>query len=330
MKTTLHLGRRLAVIVAGLSLGLACSAHAQSSASAYPNAPITFVVPFGPGGTSDQLTRLVGSLVTKTTGQPVIVENKAGADGVIGTQYMLRRPADGYTFVTGTTTTHAANVSLYNTLAYDPLKDFEPVAGLAEGGVLLVVRPDFPANNVQELVALARANPGKYTFGAANSANRAGGELFQIHTDTRLLHVPYKSTTATLTDLVGGQVDMMFADLLPAMPLVKAGKLRVLGISTKTRLASMGDVQTIAEQGFPDYSLTAWAAVFARKGTPEDAVHKLNAIIQQAMQTHEAKELLLPTGWTPMKVTPEQLASIQSDDVEFWAELVEKAGIEKK
>lgn len=329
MKIVRHLNHWVATAAAGLSLSLALPASAQNNASDYPNAPVTFIVPFG-AGTTDRLARFVGNYLSTATGQPVIVENKAGADGLIGIQHALKQPSDGYSVVVGSITTHAANTSLYKSLPYDPLKDFVPVAGLAEGGLVLVVRPDFKANSVQELTELAKRDPGKYSYGSGSSTGRFGGELFQKLTGAELLHVPYKSVPAALTDTIGGQIDMIFADLPAAMPLIQAGRLKALGVSTRERVAGLEQIPTIAEQGLPDYSYVGWLAVFANKGTPKDVVAKLNHIISKAMETQEATAMLAPLGWTTMKGDPEELVQVQIRDTRIWSDLVESARIERK
>lgn len=326
MKTARHLNRWLVGAAAALSLALAIPASAQSS---YPNKPITFVVPFGTG-TTDRLARFAGEQVSKEAGQPVIVDSKAGADGIIGILHTLKQPADGYTMVVGTITTHAANTSLHKELPYDPMKDFVPVAGLAEGGLVLVVRPDFEANSIQELIALAKKNRDKYSFGSPNSTGRFGGERFQQLAGVNLLHVPYKSAAAALTDLIGGQTDMVFADMPAGMPLVQAGRLKALAVSTKERVPALKDIPTFAEQGLPDYSYIGWVAVFAKQGTPKDVVNKMNKWIVDAMETPAAKELLHPLGWSSMKGTPEELLEVQARDTKIWADLVESAGIERR
>ena len=321
--------RILRSMMTALVLTGAMGSIGVSHAGTYPERPITLVVPFG-AGTTDLMARFVGNRIAAETGQSVIVENKAGADGLIGTQDVLSRPADGYTFLVGTITTHAANVSLYKELRYDPVGQFVPVSGLAQGGLMLVVRPDFPAKDVQELIALARDNPGKYSYGAGNSTSRAGGEMFSAYTNTQLLHVPYKTAPASLTDLIGGQIDMVFADMPAAMPLVTSGRLRALGVSSTERIADLLDLPTIAEQGVPEFSYVGWIALFAKKGTPQEAIDKVREITSRAVKSKELQDLLRPMGWGGQDVDGPTLAAIQQRDIKYWADLVERAQIDRK
>ena len=201
----------------------------------YPNRPITLLVPFGPG-TTDLVARFLSKKISEATGKSVIVENKPGADGVIGIQDALRRPADGYTIIIGSNTTFASNVSLFRSLPYDPVRDLVPISGLLVGGMVLAVAPDFPARDVSEFVALLKKSPGKYTFGSGNSTSLGAAESLRLYAGVDIRNVNYKSIPAALTDLIGGQIDMVFGDMPPTMPLVNSGKLRVLGVTTKSRV----------------------------------------------------------------------------------------------
>lgn len=314
-----------AVAFAG-SAWLATGALAQTAN--YPTKPITIVVPFGAGTTTDQVARFVSQYISDELKQPVIIDNRAGASGSIGMQYAVRQPADGYTFVLGTNTTHAANVSLFKQLSYDPIKDFTPITNLIIGGVILVVRADHPANSMQELVAMMKKSPGKMTFGAGNSSSRAGGEVLRERADVDILHIPYKTLPMALTDLVGGQIDMVFGDAPAVMPLVQAGKVKALGVSTPKRVEQYKDIPTIAEQGVDGYEVTGWIAAFGLNGTPPDAIKRLNEVMVRAMNTDEAKKQFSSRGWTPVPGTPEELAQFQRSEIERWARIVKLAGIE--
>lgn len=314
-----------AVAFAG-SAWLATGALAQTAN--YPTKPITIVVPFGAGTTTDQVARFVSQYISDELKQPVIIDNRAGASGSIGMQYAVRQPADGYTFVLGTNTTHAANVSLFKQLSYDPIKDFTPITNLIIGGVILVVRADHPANSMQELVAMMKKSPGKMTFGAGNSSSRAGGEVLRERADVDILHIPYKTLPMALTDLVGGQIDMVFGDAPAVMPLVQAGKVKALGVSTPKRVEQYKDIPTIAEQGVDGYEVTGWIAAFGLNGTPPDAIKRLNEVMVRAMNTDEAKKQFSRRGWTPVPGTPEELAQFQRSEIERWARIVKLAGIE--
>jgi tripartite-type tricarboxylate transporter receptor subunit TctC len=314
------------VLFATLTAATAVTAGAQ--AQAFPNKPLRFVVPFGAGTTTDQAARYIARYVTETTRQPVIVDNKPGANGFIALQYVLGQPADGYTIVIGTNTTHAANASLFKKLPYDPVADFVPISGIIVGGVVLAVSPNTPANNVQELIALARQKPGKLSFGSGNSSSRAGGEVMKELAGVDILHVPYKTLPMAITDVIGGQIDMVFGDAPAVMPLVRSGKLRALGVSTRNRMPGYENIPTIAEQGVPGYEVSGWLAAFAPKGTPSDVADKLNALIVQVMKTPEAAKYFGDNAWTPIPGTREELAQFQRAEIARWTRLVRAAGIE--
>ena len=233
-----------------LPIAAAGTAFAQTAAN-FPDRLVRIVVPFGAGTTTDQAARFIAQRITEQTKQTVIVDNKAGANGFIGVQYMLSQPADGYTILIGTNTTHAANRALFKKLPYDPVADFIPLTGVIVGGVVLTVSPNMPVNNVPELIALLKKSPGKYTFGSGNSSSRGGGEVFKDLAGVDILHVPYKALPMAITDLMGGQIDMVFGDAPAVMPHVRAGKLKALGVSTRTRMPGYEDIPTVAEQGGP-------------------------------------------------------------------------------
>ena len=236
-------------------------------AQAFPSKPVTFVVPFAAGSATDQLARALGNSFTEQTKQAVVVENKAGASGMLAAQAVARAPADGYTVLITTNTTQAANEHLYKKLAYDPVKDFAPVTGLGKGGQVLVVNTASPYKSVAELLAAARAKPGKISFGSGSSSSRIAGELFQQMADVQILHVPYKSNPLAITDLLGGQIDMMITDTSTGVPQIKGGKLRALGVSTSKRLALLPEVPTIDEAGVKGYDMGYWFAAYVPAGT---------------------------------------------------------------
>ncbi len=303
-------------------------AQAQSPAAGFPNKPIRIVVPFGAGTTTDQGARFIGQRISEITKQPVIVDNKPGANGFIALQYVLQQPADGYTIVVGTNTTHAANLSLFKKLPYDPVADFEPVTAMIIGGVVLAISPNTPARNVQELIALAKKKPGKMTFGAANSSSRAGGEVMRELAGIDIVHVPYKTLPNAITDVIGGQVDMVFGDAPAIMPHVRAGRLLALGVSTRARMPGYEDIPTVAEQGVPGYEVAGWLAVFAPRGTPKEVVARLNELIVPIMKSDEAAKFFGQNAWKPFAGTPGELAAFQKQEIDRWARLVKSAGIQ--
>ena len=304
------------------------TAGVQAQAQSFPNKPVRFVVPFGAGTTTDLAARFIARHFTDITKQPVVVENKAGANGFSALQYVLSQPADGYTIVIGTNTTHAANASLFKKLPYDPVTDFVPISGVIVGGVVLAVSPNLGVNNVQELIALAKQRPGKLTFGSGNSSSRAGGEVMKDLGGINILHVPYKTLPMAITDVIGGQIDMVFGDAPAVMPLVRSGKLRALGVSTRVRMPGYETIPTIAEQGVTGYEVSGWLGAFAPKGTPTDVAERLNQLIAGIMRTPEAAKYFGENAWTPIPGSREDLAAFQRAELARWARLVKSAGIE--
>ncbi|MBB3176875.1 tripartite tricarboxylate transporter substrate binding protein [Variovorax sp. Sphag1AA] len=309
----------LAVVLA------ASAAHAES----FPDKPITFVVPFAAGTATDQIARALGNGVTAETKQAVVIDNKAGASGFIASQQVAKAPADGYTVLITTNTTHAANEHLFKKLPYDPVKDYAPIAALGKGGQIMVVNPSFPAKTVAEFVAMAKKQPGKYSFGSGSSSSRIAGELFQQMADVKLLHVPYKSNTLAVTDLLGGQIDMMITDTATGLPQVKSGKLRALGVSSSKRSPLAPEVPTIAEAGVKGYEMGYWFAAYAPAKTPPAVVKRLNELLVKAAQSDAAKAAFYdPTGTEVFTTSPEELAKFQASESQKWGRIVKAAGIE--
>jgi tripartite-type tricarboxylate transporter receptor subunit TctC len=300
------------------------AAHAQT----YPTKPVTFVVPFAAGSATDQLARAIGESFTEQTRQPVVVDNKAGASGMIAAQQAARAPADGYTVLITTNTTHAANEHLYKKLSYDPVKDFMPVTGLGKGGQVMVVNTASPHKSVGELVAFAKQNPGKLAFGSGSSSSRVAGEMLKQLAGVDILHVPYKSNPLAITDLLGGQIDLMITDTATGVPQVKAGKLRALGYSTQKRSAQLPDVPTIAEAGVKGYDMGYWFAAYVPAGTPPAVVSRLNAILVQATKGTAAKSFYENGGSEAWTTTPQELAKFQAEETLKWGKVIKAAGIE--
>jgi tripartite-type tricarboxylate transporter receptor subunit TctC len=320
----LHRRRALRFALSLAAAALAAPALAQS----YPAKPVTFVVPFAAGSATDQLARALGQSITEQTKQAVVVENKAGASGMLAAQQVARAAADGYTVLITTNTTHAANEHLYKKLPYDPVKDFVPITGLGKGGQVLVVRADSPYKSVNDLLAAARKSPGKITFGSGSSSSRVAGELFQQMSGTQLLHVPYKSNPLAITDLLGGQIDMMITDTSTGVPQVKAGKLRALGVSTRKRLAMLPDVPTIDEAGVKGYDMGYWFAAYAPAGTPTPVVQRLNELLGNALKSGQIKNFFDTSGGEPFPTSPDALARFQLEESQKWSKVIKAAGIE--
>ncbi|UVH54994.1 tripartite tricarboxylate transporter substrate binding protein [Variovorax paradoxus] len=300
-----------------------------SHADAFPEKAITFVVPFAAGTATDQIARALGNQIAAETKQAVIIDNKAGASGFIASQNVAKAPADGYTVLITTNTTHAANEHLFKKLPYDPVKDFAPIAALGKGGQIMVVNPSFPAKNVAEFIALAKKEPGKYSFGSGSSSSRMAGELLQQMADIKLLHVPYKSNTLAVTDLLGSQINMMITDTATGLPQVKAGKLRALGISSSARSPLAPDVPTISEAGVKGYEMGYWFAAYAPAKTPPAVVKRLNELLVKAARSEAAKTAFYePTGTEVFTTSPEELAKFQANESQKWGRIVKSAGIE--
>ncbi|MGE8404662.1 MAG: Bug family tripartite tricarboxylate transporter substrate binding protein [Delftia tsuruhatensis] len=319
--------RRHALVLAACALAAAAAA-APALAQDYPSKPITFVVPFAAGSATDQLARALGQAVTTATKQAVVVENKGGASGMIAAQQVARSAADGYTVLITTNTTHAANQHLYKKLPYDAVKDFAPVAGLGKGGQVLVVRADAPYRNVGDLLAAAKKQPGKLSFGSGSSSSRVAGEMLKQLAGVDLMHVPYKSNPLAITDLLGGQIDLMITDTSTGVPQVKSGKLRALGYSTTKRSPQLPDVPTLEEAGVKGYDMGYWFAAYAPAGTPEAVVARLNRLLSDAVHSAGAKSFFEMSGSEGWTATPQELAAFQAGETQKWGQVIKAAGIQ--
>jgi tripartite-type tricarboxylate transporter receptor subunit TctC len=316
--------RSLTLLGAALAL-----APLLGQAQSFPEKPITFVVPFAAGTATDQIARALGNVITAETRQAVVIDNRAGASGFIASQFVAKAPADGYTVLITTNTTHAANEHLYKKLPYDPVKDFAPLAGLGKGGQIMVVNPSSNVKSVADFIALAKKEPGKLSFGSGSSSSRMAGELLQQMADIKLLHVPYKSNTLAVTDLLGGQIDMMITDTATGLPQVKGGKLRALGMSSASRSPLAPDVPTIAEAGVKGYEMGYWFAAYAPAKTPPAVVKRLNELLVKAAKSDSAKTAFYePSGTEVFTTTPEDLAKFQAGESQKWGRIVKAAGIE--
>ncbi|XHS78457.1 Bug family tripartite tricarboxylate transporter substrate binding protein [Burkholderiaceae bacterium UC74_6] len=309
-------------------LGLALLAPLCALAQTYPAKPVIFVVPFAAGSATDQLARALGQSFTEQTKQAAVIDNKAGASGILAAQFVARAPADGYTVLITTNTTQAANEHLFKKLTYDPVKDFAPVTGLGKGGQVLVVNASSPYKSVGELLAAAKAKPGRLSFGSGSSSSRVAGELFHQMAGVDILHVPYKSNPNAITDLLGGQIDMMITDTTTGVPQVKSGRLRALGVSTAKRLALLPDVPTIDEAGVKGYDMSYWFAAYVPANTPPAIVQKLHETLTAALKSPGAKAFFEANGGEPFPTTPEALAKFQLDEAKKWGKVIKAAGIE--
>jgi tripartite-type tricarboxylate transporter receptor subunit TctC len=311
---------------------IACAALASFGAAAqtYPEKPINFIVPFAAGSATDQLARALGQAVTEETKQPVIIDNKPGANAFIGAQAAAKAPKDGYTVFITTNTTHAANEHLFKSLPYDPVKDFEPVTQLGRGGQIMVVNNSSPANSVADFIKLAKSKPGKLSFGSGSSSSRIAGELFKQMTGTFIVNIPYRSNPPAVTDLIGGQIDVMITDMATGLPQVKGGKLKALGVSTSKRSSLAPDIPTISEAGVKGYEMTYWFAAYVPAGTPAPVIRRLNEILVKANRTPTAAKFYAPNGVEVLTSTPEELRKFQQAESQKWHKIITAAGIEKE
>ena len=292
-----------------------------------PAKPLTLVIPFAPGCGTDQLARALGAGIASSAKLTVLIDNKAGANGFIAAQFVARAAPDGHTILMTTNTTHAANEHLYRKLPYDPVKDFTPVTLLSKGYMLLLVNPSSPVRSVAELIALARKTPDKLNFGSGSSSSRVAGELLRQLTDIAVTHVPYKSNPFAITDLLGGQIDYMFADTATAMPQVNAGKLRGLATSGLERLTSTPDLPTMDEAGVKGFDVSTWTGIYLPAGAPAAIVARLNRLIAKASSASEVKALQAITGNRVYASSPDELARFQAAESQKWARVIRAAGI---
>jgi len=309
---------------------LVASAPGLARGQAYPSKVIRIINPFGAGGALDQLARSLAQKLTDSMGQSVIVENKTGAGGNIGADFVAKSAPDGYTLVMGSSATHGINPSLYGSrMTFDAVKDFTPISVSVIQKNVLVVNPAVaPAGNVAELIALAKAQPGKLSFGSAGTgtSQHLSGELFKSIAGVDMIHVPYKGSAAAMTDLLGGQVAMMFTDIPTAIPHIKSGKLRALGVTSAQPSPALPDVRPLAEQGLANFDLKAWYGVMAPANTPKAIVDRLNAEITKALNSPDLKEQLLGKGMEPIALDPEKSASYVKTEIERWAHTVKISG----
>jgi len=297
-------------------------------AQAYPTKPIKLVVPFPPGGVGDTLARLVMTRVAKELGQPVVVENLAGAGGNIGAQNAARAAADGYTLLYGTNGTHGINQTLYKNAGFDALKDFEPVSQLTRIAAMVVVRPGLPANTMPELLKLLKASPGRYTFASAGNGTTShlAGEILKSSAGLSIVHIPYRGGGPAMTDLLGGQVDMLI-DVMPSTaPQVRAGKLRGLAVTTARRVPAMPELPTIAESGMPGFDVSAWDAIFVPARTPAPLIAQLNDAIRKALADPELRAQLVERGAEAAPSSPAELGAFVKSEIVRWGEAVKRSG----
>ena len=325
-----HATRRFALgsIASAVVLGAGLLGGTSALAQAYPTKPVTIIVPFAAGGTTDILARIIGQALTAELGQSVVVDNRAGAGGNIGGQAAAKATPDGHTLFMGTVGTHAINASLYKKMPFDPVKDFAPLTRVANVPNLLVANPAQPYKSVKDLIAYAKANPGKVNFGSSGNGSsiHLSGELFKSLAKVDMQHVPYKGSAPAVTDLLGNQIGIMFDNMPSAIPHVRSGKLVPLAVTTAKRSPELPNVPTIAEAGVPGYEATSWFGMFAPAGTPAPVLAKLNAAIVKVLGQPDVKKKINEQGAEVYSETPEQFAAfIQVESVK-WGKVVKESG----
>lgn len=325
------MSRLVVAVLAASFLSTAAFAQAASTSSgqAYPVKPIRFIVPFAAGGGNDNVARLVGKRLADSLGQPVVIDNRPGAGGVLGAELAAKAAPDGYTLFLGGVGSHAINPNLHERLPYDPVKDFAPIALLASAPLILVVHPSVSADSIREFIALARSKPGQFNYASNGngSSSHLAAVMFDAMAGVSMVHVPYKGLSPALTDLLSGRVQLMFSSVVAILPHIKAGKLRGLAGTASKRLSSMPELPTLAESGLTGYEASSWYGVLAPAGTPGEIVAKLNAGMVKALEQPEVRNSLLAEGAEPVGGTPEQFAAHIRSEMERLGKLIREAKI---
>src|SRR3954470_20018697 len=311
-----------------LCLAVALGVTGPATAPDYPSKPVKIVVPFPPGGSVDAVARILGQKLSSKFGKQFVIENRPGAGGNIGSDFVAKAPRDGYTLLLAGVSSHAINPSLYPQLPYDPVKDFTPICLVYSLPNVLVVNPAVPAKSVQELVALAKAKPGTLTFASSGNGTtlHLSGELFKRMAGVDITHVPYKGNAPAVTDVIGGQVNLMFDNINNSLPHIKAGKLRALAVTGPTRIKVLPDVPTLADSGFRGYSILSWGGLFGPAGLSKPVVDRLNAEVNDALRDKQVRELLVSEGIDVQGDTPKQFQAFLLAEIARWSKLVKESG----
>jgi tripartite-type tricarboxylate transporter receptor subunit TctC len=322
--------KRRTILQATAALAPSLAAQWAQAQDKYPSKPITWVCPYAAGGNADSRSRQVAKAMGSILGQPIIIDNKAGAGGNIGTEMIARGKSDGYTIGMGNFAPLAVNHALFKKLNFDPVNDLVPIALIERGPLILMVRNDSPFKSVKDIVAAAKATPGKLSYGSGGigGSHHLSGALFEHTAGIDMIHAPYKSGSAAATDLMGGQVHMMFEQMYAAMPSIQGGRMRALAITSKTRSPLLPNLPTMAEQGYPAVEVLNWQGLIGPKGLPADIVKLLNSACNQALQTAEVKEKILSQGNEIGGGTPEQFAALIKAEAPRWGKVVRDAKIE--
>lgn len=312
----------------GAAIGAGVMVPAMAQAETFPSRSVKFLVPFGAGSATDAVARLVGERVSAELKQPIIVENQAGASGVLAAQNVARAAPDGYTILITTNTTHGANQSLLKSVPYDAINDFTPLSRIGYNPLILLLNPTIPARSVSELVAYGKANPGKLTFGSGSSSSRVCGELLKMRTGLDATHVPYRSIPPAVTDVIGGQISFTFADPQSGAPQIEAGKVRGLAVSGTFRVGLVPDLPTMVEAGVPDYDIVAYFAAFGPGRLPGPVADRLSSVISGVMKDPAVVARLTTLGIEASPSSPDELRAQVAAEIVKWAAIVKSAGIE--
>jgi tripartite-type tricarboxylate transporter receptor subunit TctC len=316
--------KKIAFILVAAAVALFGAAlHADD----YPSRPITLVAVFGPGSASDTICRIIADKLSPMLGQPIVVEDRPGADGALAALYVHHQPADGYTLLMGTNSPLSADPFIHKDINYDPIKDFVPITRVGSFTLMLVVNTQLPIHSVKELVDYAKANPGKLTYASGNTAGIVGVETLKRWAEISILHVPYKTTAPALEDIIAGRVSMMFADFTSAMPHVTAGTVRPLAISRIKRSSLFPDLPTMDEAGIKGFNLDAWAGLVAPAGTPPEIVTKLNGALRKVIDSPDVQVKFKNVGFEGFSSTPEELGAFMKAEIVDWGKMVKDAGI---
>ncbi|KLN52213.1 Bug family tripartite tricarboxylate transporter substrate binding protein [Variovorax paradoxus] len=327
--TTVAVASRRRFISIGAAAGLAGAAPWAFAQEGYPKQPIKLIVPFAAGSGTDAVARITAQMLGEALKAPVIVDNRAGANGVIAAEFVAKAPPDGYTLFMTTNTTHSANPSLMKSLPYDPVKDFAPVSRMGNLPFMLVVNNDLPVKSVAELLAWGRAHPGKLTYASGNSTGIVSGATLSRMSGVPMLHVPYKSTPPAIADLIGGQVSMMVVDLAAGLATVKAGKMRAIAVTTQERTKLFPELPALADTPeLKGFDITSWNGVFAPAGTPRDIVLKLNKVLSEMANGTAFRERVAKLGFDAFGSTPEELGAFTVSELAKWKKLIQAAGIQ--
>jgi tripartite-type tricarboxylate transporter receptor subunit TctC len=319
---------RQVAVWALLALGIVPAATDQTAAQPYPNRPIKLIVPFPPGGPPDVIARVIADQIGPRLNQTIVVENRPGAGAAIGTRAVAAAEPDGYSLLYASTTSLSIAPSVFTNVGYDPVKSFAPVAGVSIGPMVVVVHPSVPANTVQELIAYAKAEPGKLNFGSGvGSPPHVAWALFTRETGADIMYVPYRAMASAMTDLVAGQIQMMIDGTGPLLPYIRDGKMRALAVTGKTRSPDFPELPTMIECGYPDYVLSFWTGIVAPAGTPADIVAKVNAAINDSLQSQVMKDSLARFNVEPTLGSPQAFAGFIADETAKWGGIIRATGI---